>query len=128
MKWRDLILPEDLKGAQQVFLQALKSTKSYVREYRIRHKDGRIIWIQARGQILCDLQGKVEYVYGVFFDITEQREAEEALRRSRASLAEAQHLAHLGNWEWHIPSHEIQWSDEVYHIFGLTPGEGDAIF
>jgi two-component system cell cycle sensor histidine kinase/response regulator CckA len=123
MKWRDLILPEDLEGAQQVFLQALKTTQSYVREYRIRHKDGRIIWIQARGQILCDLQGKVEYVYGVFFDITEHKEAEAALRRSRASLAEAQSLAHLGNWEWLIQNNEVLWSDEVYRILGLTPGE-----
>ena len=56
-------------------------------------------------------------------DITEHKRAEEALRQSQASLAEAQRLAHLGNWEWHIPSNEIFWSDEVYRIFGLTPGE-----
>ena len=90
MKWRDLILPEDLKDAQQAFLQALKANKSYGREYRIRHKDGTIIWVQELGQILCDLQGKVEYVYGVFFDITEPKEAEESLRRSQASLAESE--------------------------------------
>ena len=57
MKWRDLILPEDLEETQQIFLRAIKSTKSYVREYRIRHKDGHLIWIQARGQIICDLPG-----------------------------------------------------------------------
>lgn len=123
MKWRDLILPEDLESARQAFLRALKTNKSYVREYRIRHKDGHLVWIQARGQILCDLQGKVEYVYGVFFDITEHEQAEEALRQSRASLAEAQRLARLGNWEWRIPSNEVLWSDEVYRILGLNPGE-----
>jgi two-component system cell cycle sensor histidine kinase/response regulator CckA len=47
--------------------------------------------------------------------------AEEALRQSQASLAEAQRIAHIGNWEWHIPTDELHWSDEIYRIFGLTP-------
>ena len=118
-KWRDLILPEDLEETQKLFVQALKTTRSYTREYRIRRKDGRVIWIQARGQIICDLAGKIEYVSGVFFDISEPKRADEALRKSQASLAEAQRLAHLGNWEWHIRSNEVLWSDEVYRILGL---------
>ena len=128
LKWTDVMLPEDLEAARQVFRQALKTTRQYVREYRIRHKDGRILWIQARGQILCDLEGKVEYISGVFFDITEHKMAEEALRQSRASLAEAQRIAHLGNWEWHIPTDELHWSDEIYRIFGLTPQQFGATY
>jgi PAS domain S-box-containing protein len=128
LKWRQLILPEDFEGARRAFIQALKTNKPYVREYRIRHKDGHPIWIQARGHILCDLQGKVEYIYGVFFDITEQQQAEEALRQSRARLDEAQQLARLGNWEWRIPSNEVLWSDEVYRILSLDPGEAAPSF
>lgn len=47
--------------------------------------------------------------------------AEKALRKSQASLANAQRIAHLGNWEWDIIKNEFHWSDEVYHIFGLVP-------
>jgi two-component system cell cycle sensor histidine kinase/response regulator CckA len=53
----------------------------------------------------------------------ERKRAEEALRRSEASLAEAQRIAHLGNFEWDIPQDELFWSDEVYRIFGLAPQE-----
>ncbi|MFC1672291.1 PAS domain-containing protein, partial [Planctomycetota bacterium] len=44
---------------------------------------------------------------------------EEELRRSEASLAEAQRIAHLGNWDWNITDDELHWSDEIYRIFGL---------
>jgi PAS domain S-box-containing protein len=86
LKWSDLILAEDLKGCQRVFRQALKTTGAYVRQYRIRHQQGHILWIQARGQIIRDPQSRIDHVYGVFFDITKQREIEEALRESEEHL------------------------------------------
>ena len=43
-KWTDFILPEDLDQAREIFLRALKGSKSYVREYRMRRRDGEIIW------------------------------------------------------------------------------------
>jgi len=80
--WRDLILPEDRDMARGLFKQALKTDKSYVREYRIRKKSGEIAWIQARGQIFTDAAGQVDYVSGVFFDITARKDAEEALQET----------------------------------------------
>ena len=38
-----------------------------------------------------------------------------------ALLGEAQGVAHIGSWEWHIPSDEMAWSDELYRIHGLDP-------
>ena len=82
MKWIDLMVTDDIEPARQIFIQALKTDKSYVRDYRIKTKSKDILWIQERGQILCDDKGKIEYVSGVFFDITETKKAEEALRKS----------------------------------------------
>ena len=86
MKWSELIVEEDLAGAREIFIKALKADKSYVREYRIKTKGEDILWIQERAMILCDQKGEIDYVSGVFFDITEQRKAQEALRRSEAEL------------------------------------------
>lgn len=82
VKWTDLILSEDAQGARDALLKALKEDYSYVREYRIRKKDGGILWIQGRGQIFCNAAGRIEYISGVFFDITQRKQAEKALEKS----------------------------------------------
>ena len=50
-------------------------------------------------------------------DITERKQSEEALRRSGAFLAEAQHLSRTGSFSWCVATGEIVWSDQVYRIF-----------
>ena len=51
----------------------------------------------------------------------ERKRAEEALRRSEKSLAEAQWIAHIGNWEYEVGEDRARWSDEMYRIFDLSP-------
>ncbi|MFZ0281094.1 MAG: PAS domain S-box protein, partial [Bacteroidales bacterium] len=87
MKWNDILVTEDYEQFKAAFLTGLHESGSYVREYRIRRKDGEVIWIQDRGQIICGPDAQVEYISGVFFDITERRRAEEALRESEARFA-----------------------------------------
>jgi PAS domain S-box-containing protein len=53
--------------------------------------------------------------------VIERKRAEEALRRNQAELAEAQQMAHIGNWEWEIGPDRVSWSDELYRIFGRSP-------
>jgi diguanylate cyclase (GGDEF)-like protein len=42
--------------------------------------------------------------------------------QSEERLAKAQRLARLGNWEWDLISGELHWSEEMYHLFGIDPG------
>lgn len=61
-------------------------------------------------------------------DVTERKRAEEKLRHSERQLAEAQRLAHIGSWEWDIPTNTVVWSDELYRIFGFEPQEFRATY
>ncbi len=54
-----------------------------------------------------------------------RRKAEADLQESQNSLAEAQRIAHLGNWDWNIESDEAYMSVEVSRIIGI--GDEDAI-
>jgi PAS domain S-box-containing protein len=52
----------------------------------------------------------------------QRKRAEELLRKSELQLSEAQHLAHLGSWEWDVTTGTIKWSDELYRIYGIESG------
>jgi diguanylate cyclase (GGDEF)-like protein/PAS domain S-box-containing protein len=59
-------------------------------------------------------------------DLTQRRAAEAALRKSQNSLAAAQRIAHIGNWEYDLMGAELLWSDEVYRIFEIDPEQTAA--
>ena len=61
-------------------------------------------------------------------DISAQREEEEALLRSATHFAEMQRLANLGYWEWEWDTGRVQWSQELFHIFDLHPGESELTY
>ena len=54
-------------------------------------------------------------------ELQERKRVEIALRQSQAALAEAQHLAHIGNWEWDIETGHVSGSEEVFRLLGLAP-------
>ena len=95
---------------------------------------------------LRDDRGAITAVGAIQIDITERKRAEKALRHahdeleerveartaelreSEQSLANAQRIAHVGNWEWNIVTGDLHWSDEIYRIFGLGPREFGATY
>jgi formate hydrogenlyase transcriptional activator len=64
-------------------------------------------------------------ITGMMMDITERKQADEALIRNEKRLVEAQRIARVGWWEWDILTGKMDWSDEVYRIFGLLPDKFD---
>ncbi len=54
-------------------------------------------------------------------DITERKRTEALLQKSEESLVEAQRSAHIGSWEWDIPTNTVTWSDEMFRRYGLEP-------
>lgn len=67
------------------------------------------------------------YIFiGFIRDISIRKAAEETIQNKTNQLVEAQQLAHIGSWEWDVQTNKINWSDELYRIFGLTPQEFEA--
>ena len=115
----DITHPDDLAKTQETFPRLMRGEISdYRTEKRYIRKDGSIRWVDASISAICDSAGNVTASIGTILDITETKQAAERVRKSEESLANAQRLARLGNWTWHIPSGAIEWSDEIFHIFG----------
>src|SRR5262249_6095414 len=58
--------------------------------------------------------------------VTERQRLRDALRRlshSELSLVDAEEAAKLGRWEWDVEKDEVRWSEELYRIHGLQPGD-----
>jgi len=51
------------------------------------------------------------------------RERTAEIKKSEASLLNAQRVAHMGNWDWNIVTGDLHWSPEIYRIFGIDPYE-----
>ena len=63
-----------------------------------------------------------------FVDITERKLIEQKLRQQQRMLDEAQRVAHQGSWEWRIGADRVQWSRELFRIYGLPPSEEGPAF
>ena len=87
--WTGLIHEDDRAGARATFIRALKSDHNYVREYRLIAAGGRTIWIHERSCIVCDQSGRIEYVSGLIFDITDRKQLEATVAEKTAELQQA---------------------------------------
>ncbi|TND07255.1 MAG: multi-sensor hybrid histidine kinase [Bacteroidetes bacterium] len=53
---------------------------------------------------------------------------EEKINEKVSAFEEAQALAHVGNWKWKLDSEKIEWSNELFRIFGLQPMAPEIAF
>ncbi|ACZ62054.1 PAS domain S-box protein [Dehalococcoides mccartyi] len=61
----------------------------------------------------------------LFHDVTERSQMEQIILRYQAGLlAQAERIAHIGNWDYDLLGHKLLLSDEVYNILGLSPKNG----
>ncbi|MGZ5970831.1 MAG: hypothetical protein ACXWP4_24335, partial [Polyangiales bacterium] len=72
---------------------------------------------------LLDTKGFVRGTAGVAIEMAERSADDAELRQRVAFLENAQRAAHVGSWEWHVATDEVTWSDEMYRIYALAPGD-----
>ncbi|WP_454743171.1 PAS domain-containing sensor histidine kinase [Cupriavidus necator] len=87
-------------------------------ELQRMRRDGKPLTISSRWALWRDQSGKPAAILATSNDITERHQAEAALTRSEAFLAEAQRLSKTGSVALRLPEEEMTWSDEAYRILG----------
>jgi len=117
----DLLAPP----SRQVFLDNFAEFKRrgwvHDLEFDLIRKDGTLLSVLLNATAIKGPDGAYLHSRSSLTDVTTRMKAERALRASQSSLAEAQRIAHVGNWDLDLVRNILSWSDEIYRIFELDP-------
>lgn len=112
----DLVHPDDRAVARPMLQNLMHGeadgTVSF--ECRMISSEARIHWVEWNHKCL---DGRI---YSAGRDITHIKRLEQALADQERQLSEAEAIGHMGHWHWPIGQQAIEFSDEIYRIFGVT--------
>jgi PAS domain S-box-containing protein len=109
---------EDMASLKKKFRQTLKTGKENYCEMQVRpHGGDEQKWIMTRSMRIV-IDGK-PCVVSIGLDISERKKIEEDLNGYQTKLSLALQATHAGIWEWHPKKGEVDWSDDVWSIFGI---------
>ncbi|MCK5126992.1 MAG: PAS domain S-box protein [candidate division Zixibacteria bacterium] len=119
--WTKLIHSDDKEKALNL-LNSISSGESAGRQYRLRHRDGNYIWIYDIMNPLLDENNRVIGIIGSWLDISEQKQVEEELRQSEATLQSLLMAAPVGIGLTH--NRKLNWvSDYLTGMVGYLKNE-----
>jgi len=101
--------------------QKMKQRKSMRFETLHRVASGKLVPVEVTSNYLIH-DGK-ELSAGYFYDISERKAMEAAMKDSEQNLIEAQRIARVGNWVWDLSGNLLSASTECYRIFGMASKE-----
>ena len=119
LRWADLT-PAEWRERDERALTEFLETGVFHYEKEYFRKDGSRVPVLIGAALFEGGNEGVAFV----LDLSEQKRAEEALRRSESYLAEAQRLSQTGSWAW-SPEQDIRyWSEECYRVLSFDPQDG----
>jgi PAS domain S-box-containing protein len=116
-----LVHPDDLAKHRAIVQAAIDARSSYLSEFRIvRPDNGAVVWVEERGQITCNERGNVFRIEGALLDITERKQAENALAASEAKLRSFMDANVVGILFGDVYGGIREANDELLRIVGYT--------
>tara|TARA_R110002072_G_scaffold84678_2_gene191954 strand:- start:1611 stop:7277 length:5667 start_codon:yes stop_codon:yes gene_type:complete len=110
----------EIKYANQILAGDIESASW---EKRYLRADGNAIWCNLTLSLLPATDQESRHLIGIIEDITERREALEALRQNQNLLRIAGDVAKIGGWTIDLPTQTLTWSEEVFSIHDLPAGD-----
>jgi PAS domain S-box-containing protein len=120
---RRLVLAEDRPMLDAAIHQARKQLARLEADFRIVAPEGGERWIRTSATPVRESGGDVVW-NGHWFDITDLRTTEQALRDALRRLEDAQAVSRLGDWTCDLATGQLTWSPQVYQIMQRDPAHG----
>ena len=117
---RDIRAPRDQGLADAQYREATEHPTTF--EVLAQRSDGTRFPVECRA---LRVEGDNEFaILSTVRDISERKQRENALSQSETDLLEAQRLARVGSWVFDPTTGALEWSDEMFRIWGLDPKLG----
>jgi two-component system CheB/CheR fusion protein len=114
------IHPEDLVAVKKSERDALRTGVLASTEFRVELADGTVKWMARRGKVQLDAQGRAIFMSGLLIDITAQKEAEKALRRSEKLYRAIGESINYGVWVCDRQGRNVYTSESFLQLVGFT--------
>jgi PAS domain S-box-containing protein len=119
-----VIVPDDKKEEHFSNMELLKRGLSAGNLETVRiQKDGTRIHVSLTVSPIKNKAGEIVAISIIARDITKEKMAADKLRRNEMQLQSAQRIAQIGSWELDLHSNTLNWSQEMYRMFGFNPVE-----
>jgi PAS domain S-box-containing protein len=125
MGWAETVHPDDRVDMEAAFERLAASPRPFSSEFRLRRHDGVYRWIFEQANPFYGEDRTFLGFVGNSVDVTERREVEDELRKSRETLEKAQEVGNVGSWRYDVASDRAEWSPQVYRMCGLDSVEWD---
>ena len=119
-----LFHPDDRARVVQEVANLIEFAQPLENEVRFVLPDGKIRVFHSRAVPILSQSGEVVRIAGMSQDITEQKEAQDRLRKSESLLAQAEEIAKLGSWEMDTIHNTLICSSEFFSMLALEPRAG----
>ncbi len=119
----DLVVQEDRERFRANTLRLIEEGIRRNDQYTGLRRDGTPFAAEVSSAIIRDAAGNPQALMGVYRDITERKQAEEALRESKERLQMALEVSRSFAFEWDVASDRVLRSDNCSRILGLSPSE-----
>ncbi|MDI9877136.1 PAS domain S-box protein [Flectobacillus rivi] len=116
-----MVHPEDRMSIKLLEVSVLYGSKPIEKEFRIILASGKIKYLFSKTQIVFDTLGNALRIDSTFLDITLQKQAKQALRKSNERFELAKKATRDIIWDWDIVTGDSYWSDNYEFIFGKYP-------
>ena len=124
LAFQDITHPDDLDVDLEYIRQVLaREIETYSMDKRYYRKDGSIVWINLTVSLVFDGWGRPNYFVSVVKDISERKQAEDALRQSRDFLEHLISAVPDATFSVKLPERTINWANDSFDVLGYEPEE-----
>lgn len=119
--WKAVHHPDHIDRVVEIFSGAIERGEPWEDTFPLRSASGEFRWFLSRAMPIRDETGEVVRWFGTNTDITEQLDAESALREAEEQQRMAAEAAGIGAWDFRPLTGELRWDRRTRELMGAAP-------